>query len=120
MAMPRLIPAALDDYSGTRDAYSRLGVNARRGFGDRLELFGQLEIPLDTANLRIQAIVAIPARATAACTASPPAIAPAACGWRPNSKPSGAATGRRAASTATAIAPSTCSPATPWAGTPSS
>lgn len=45
---------ALDDYSGTRDAYSRLGVNARRGIGDRLELFGQLEIPLDTANLRIQ------------------------------------------------------------------
>lgn len=44
----------LDSYTGWRDAYSRLGVKAEYPLRNGLALFGQLEIPVDSANLRIR------------------------------------------------------------------
>ncbi|AGA35383.1 Porin, Gram-negative type [Thioalkalivibrio nitratireducens DSM 14787] len=44
----------LDSYSALRDAYSRLGVTADWALNPGLEVFGQLELPVDTANLKIQ------------------------------------------------------------------
>ena len=46
--------AMLDSYSGFRDAYSRLGLHADHRLDDSLELFGQLELPLDLANGAVQ------------------------------------------------------------------
>lgn len=44
----------LDSYTALRDAYSRLGVKAEYPLGAGLVLTGQLEIPVDSANLRIR------------------------------------------------------------------
>ncbi|WP_018871572.1 porin [Thioalkalivibrio sp. ALJ16] len=44
----------VDSYWGMRDAYSRLGVHMNYDINDQLELFGQLEIALDSANLKVQ------------------------------------------------------------------
>ncbi len=44
----------LDSYTGWRDAYSRLGIKAQYPLQGGLALFGQLEIPVDSANLRIR------------------------------------------------------------------
>ena len=41
-------------YSNIRDAYSRLGVNANWQATDGLNLFGQLEVPFDSANFQVQ------------------------------------------------------------------
>ncbi|AHF00527.1 porin [Thiomicrospira aerophila AL3] len=41
-------------YSNIRDAYSRLGVNANWQATDGLNLFGQLEVPFDSANFKVQ------------------------------------------------------------------
>lgn len=41
-------------YSNIRDAYSRLGVSANWQANDDINLFGQLEVPVDTANFKIQ------------------------------------------------------------------
>lgn len=45
--------AALGAYTGLRDAYSRIGVSAEYEWG-RASLFGQLELPLDAANVRLR------------------------------------------------------------------
>jgi len=44
----------LGSYTALRDAYSRLGVRANYSLTDGISAFGQLEIPLDTANLEVQ------------------------------------------------------------------
>lgn len=44
--------AAMNDYRGLRDAFSRVGVNAAYRFSEDYRLFGQLEVPFDTANFR--------------------------------------------------------------------
>lgn len=44
----------LDSYTSVRDAYSRLGVKAEYPLSTGLVLTGQLEIPVDSANLRIR------------------------------------------------------------------
>lgn len=41
-------------YSNIRDAYSRLGVNANWQATDAINLFGQLEVPFDSANFNLQ------------------------------------------------------------------
>ena len=41
-------------YSNIRDAYSRLGVTAHWQANDAITVFGQLEVPVDTANFKIQ------------------------------------------------------------------
>ncbi|HET8808047.1 MAG TPA: porin [Methylophaga sp.] len=46
--------AALDDYRGLRDAFSRVGVNAQYAFDKDTALFAQLEIPFDAANIRFR------------------------------------------------------------------
>lgn len=43
-----------ENYIGLRDAYSRLGIKANWQANDQVEIFGQLEIPFDTANFEIQ------------------------------------------------------------------
>lgn len=43
-----------DSYVGVRDAYSRLGFKANWQASDSLEVFGQLEIPFDIANFKVQ------------------------------------------------------------------
>ncbi|WP_006787889.1 porin [Thiorhodospira sibirica] len=45
---------ALESYTGLRDAYSRLGFNAEYPLGHDITAFGQLELPLDLANLAVQ------------------------------------------------------------------
>lgn len=45
---------ALGAYEGLRDAYSRLGIKADYAISDGLTIFGQVEIPLDTASLRVR------------------------------------------------------------------
>ncbi|ROT46504.1 porin [Pusillimonas sp. NJUB218] len=45
---------AMDDYVGLRDAYSRLGVKAGYRFSENFAVFGQVEVPFDTANLRFR------------------------------------------------------------------
>ncbi|MCG5494709.1 porin [Ectothiorhodospira variabilis] len=44
----------LDSYSGFRDAYSRIGFNADYQLAPGLTLIGQLELPLDLANKKVQ------------------------------------------------------------------
>ena len=44
---------ALSAYSGIRDAYSRLGVNAHYEWAGGTRLFGQIELPFDSANMRM-------------------------------------------------------------------
>lgn len=44
----------LDSYWGVRDAYSRLGFNMDWTLNDQVELFGQVELPIDTANGKVQ------------------------------------------------------------------
>lgn len=44
----------LDAYTSLRDAYSRVGVKADYPLGGALVLTGELEIPIDTANLRVR------------------------------------------------------------------
>lgn len=44
----------LDSYTSVRDAYSRAGVKAEYPLSTGLALTGQLEIPVDSANLRIR------------------------------------------------------------------
>jgi len=46
--------SALGSYTGVRDAYSRIGFNADYALSDGVELFGQLELPLDIANKAVQ------------------------------------------------------------------
>lgn len=46
--------SVLGSYTGVRDAYSRIGFNADYALGDAVELFGQLELPLDLANKAVQ------------------------------------------------------------------
>ncbi|AEG30947.1 porin [Thiomicrospira cyclica] len=41
-------------YSNIRDAYSRLGITANWQANDAINVFGQLEVPIDTANFKIQ------------------------------------------------------------------
>lgn len=43
-----------NDYSGLRDAYSRVGVKISEQLKPNWKLTGQLEIPLDLANLKVQ------------------------------------------------------------------
>ncbi len=40
-------------YVGLRDAYTRVGVKAEYRFTDDIAVFGQLELPFDTANFRV-------------------------------------------------------------------
>lgn len=47
-------PPGVDSYTALRDAYSRLGVRANYVLTDGVSAFGQLELPLDTANLKVQ------------------------------------------------------------------
>ncbi|MFO8003702.1 porin [Thioalkalivibrio sp.] len=47
-------PPGVDSYTALRDAYSRLGVRANYGLTEGISAFGQLELPLDTANLEVQ------------------------------------------------------------------
>ncbi len=44
----------LGSYTGLRDAYSRLGISAQYPLSGGPVLFGQLEIPLDSARLRVR------------------------------------------------------------------
>ena len=44
----------LDNYTGFRDAYSRVGVKIDAPLNDALALTGQLELPLDLANARMR------------------------------------------------------------------
>ncbi|MCG5520205.1 porin [Ectothiorhodospira sp. 9905] len=44
----------LDSYTGVRDAYSRIGFNADYQFTEGLTLIGQLEVPFDIANKKVQ------------------------------------------------------------------
>lgn len=44
----------LDAYWGVRDAYSRLGVHMDWALNDWIDLFGQVELPIDTANGKVQ------------------------------------------------------------------
>ena len=46
--------ATLGAYSGVRDAYSRIGFHASHPFSRDMEVFGQLELPLDLANGAVQ------------------------------------------------------------------
>ncbi|WP_018231254.1 porin [Thioalkalivibrio thiocyanodenitrificans] len=46
--------SVLDAYTGIRDAYSRIGFKADYALGGTMELFGQLELPLDLANKAVQ------------------------------------------------------------------
>lgn len=46
--------AVLASYSGFRDAYSRIGFTADHALTEGMELFGQLELPLDLANGAVQ------------------------------------------------------------------
>lgn len=46
--------SALDSYTGVRDAYSRIGFNADYALSENVELFAQLELPLDLANKAVQ------------------------------------------------------------------
>ncbi|MEJ2315441.1 MAG: porin [Gammaproteobacteria bacterium] len=46
--------AALDSYTGLRDAYSRIGVNFEHAFNDSVTGYAKLELPLDIANLAVQ------------------------------------------------------------------
>ncbi len=41
-------------YEALRDAYSRFGIQAAHSVNEQLTLFGQVEVPLDTANLRVR------------------------------------------------------------------
>ncbi|MBE0493302.1 MAG: porin [Thiomicrospira sp.] len=43
-----------DSYIGMRDAYSRLGFKANWQASNKVEVFGQLEIPFDMANFKVQ------------------------------------------------------------------
>ncbi|OOG27841.1 porin [Thioalkalivibrio denitrificans] len=44
----------LDSYTALRDAYSRIGFNADYALTPNVELFGQLELPLDLPNKAVQ------------------------------------------------------------------
>lgn len=44
--------SSMNDYRGLRDAFSRVGVNAAYRFSEDYRIFGQLEVPFDTANFR--------------------------------------------------------------------
>ena len=44
--------SVINDYRGLRDAFSRVGVNAAYRFSEDYRVFGQLEVPFDTANFR--------------------------------------------------------------------
>lgn len=46
--------ANLDDYTGWRDAYSRLGVRASHTINDNVSAFATLELPLDLPNKAVQ------------------------------------------------------------------
>ena len=46
--------AALESYTGFRDAYSRIGVNFEHAFNDAVTGYARLELPLDIANLAVQ------------------------------------------------------------------
>ncbi len=46
--------SAFDRYHAFRDAYSRFGIQGTHTVNEHLTLFGQLEMPLDTANLRVR------------------------------------------------------------------
>jgi predicted porin len=48
------VRSALGAYEGFRDAYSRIGFNADYPLPNDMELFGQLELPLDLANQAVQ------------------------------------------------------------------
>jgi len=43
-----------DDYSGLRDAYTRIGAKATYAINDEWNLMGQLEAPFDLANVELQ------------------------------------------------------------------
>jgi len=45
---------ALGDYTGWRDAYSRIGFKASHDFNNDLTAYGQLELPLDVPNKAVQ------------------------------------------------------------------
>ncbi|AFJ02984.1 Porin, Gram-negative type [Methylophaga frappieri] len=45
---------ALADYRGFRDAFSRVGVRTEYAFNPRHQLFGQIEIPFDSVNMRFR------------------------------------------------------------------
>jgi len=45
---------SFDRYEALRDAYSRFGIHAAHSVNQQLTLFGQVEMPLDTANLRVR------------------------------------------------------------------
>ncbi|MET0090604.1 MAG: porin [Candidatus Thiodiazotropha sp.] len=44
----------MDSYTGWRDAYSRLGVNAKHAFNDQITAYAKLELPLDIPNKAVQ------------------------------------------------------------------
>ena len=47
-------PDGADSYTGARDAYSRIGFNAEYAPTDNFAIVGQLELPLDLANRKVQ------------------------------------------------------------------
>ena len=47
-------PDGADSYTGTRDAYSRIGFNAEYAPAENFAIVGQLELPLDLANRKVQ------------------------------------------------------------------
>ena len=46
--------STVDDYTGFRDAYSRIGVSANHDLTENLNIYGKLELPVDVANAQIQ------------------------------------------------------------------
>lgn len=46
--------STVDDYTGFRDAYSRIGITANHDLAENFSIYGKLELPVDVANAQIQ------------------------------------------------------------------
>ena len=68
----------LDSYTSVRDAYSRIGVKGEYPLSSGLVLSGELQLPIDSANLRVRVPVIFAPASKSSSTRSdaPPGSAP--------------------------------------------